>query len=125
MQIHSGPVHRIEVVGPWLNVLDPRFNLHLRQDLVASAAVVRKPSVHGDIHALELFDAAGEIAVQFFGTRPPQGQERADWRALVTGCRPRLERERRQRFTAIRDVWNAYGMRMESVLRPKQSGFNR
>ena len=84
VQIHSGPVHRIEVVGPWLNVLDPRFNLHLRQDLVASAAVVRKPSVHGDIHALELFDAAGEIAVQFFGTRPPQGQERPDWRALVT-----------------------------------------
>ena len=28
-------------------------------------------------------------------------------------------REIRQRFTAIRDVWNVYGMRMESVLRVK------
>ena len=37
VQIHAGPVHRIEVVRPWLNVLDPRFNLHLREDLVASA----------------------------------------------------------------------------------------
>jgi putative hemin transport protein len=85
VQIHSGPVHRIETVGSWLNVLDPRFDLHLREDGVASAWVVRKPSVHGDIHALELFDAAGDIVVQFFGHRPPQGPERPDWRALVTG----------------------------------------
>ena len=85
VQIHSGPVHRVEVVGPWLNVLDPRFDLHLRQDLVAAAAVVRKPSVMGDIHALELFEASGEIAVQFFGTRPPQGAENPEWRRLLAG----------------------------------------
>ena len=85
VQIHSGPVHRVEVVGPWLNVLDPRFDLHLRQDLVAAAAVVRKPSVMGDIHALELFEASGEIAVQFFGTRPPQGAEDPEWRRLLAG----------------------------------------
>ncbi|HET9069060.1 MAG TPA: ChuX/HutX family heme-like substrate-binding protein [Amaricoccus sp.] len=85
VQIHAGPVSRIAVMGPWVNVLDPRFNLHLRQDLVASAAVVRKPSTQGDIHALELFDAAGEVIVQFFGTRPPREGERPEWRALVTG----------------------------------------
>ena len=64
---------------------DPRFNLHLRQDLVVSAAVVRKPSANGDIHALELFDAAGEVIVQFFGTRLPREGERPEWRELVTG----------------------------------------
>ncbi len=85
VQIHSGRVQRVELVGPWLNVLDLRFNLHLHQDLVTSAAVVRKPSVHGDIHALELFDASGDTVVQFFGTRPTQGPERAEWRALITG----------------------------------------
>ena len=70
-------------------MLDPRFNLHLREDRVASAYVVRKPSVHGDIHALELFDAAGDIIAQVFGSRPPQGTERPDWRALVTAL-PKL-----------------------------------
>src|SRR5690606_34099761 len=85
VQIHAGPVNRVEEMGPWLNVLDPRFNLHLRQDLVTSAAVVRKPSALGDIHALELFDAAGEIVVQFFGNRPPREGERPAWRELVTG----------------------------------------
>ncbi|WP_111430670.1 ChuX/HutX family heme-like substrate-binding protein [Rhodobacteraceae bacterium DSL-40] len=85
VQIHSGPVCRIETMGPWLNVLDPRFNLHLREDRIASAWVVRKPSRRGDIHSLELFDAAGEIICQIFGERPPGGTERADWRALATG----------------------------------------
>ena len=47
--------------------------------------MVRKPSVHGDIHALELYDASGDLAAQLFGHRPAQGQERDDWRALVTG----------------------------------------
>jgi putative hemin transport protein len=85
VQIHIGPVQRIEVVGPWLNVLDPRFNLHLREDRVLSAWVVRKPSARGDIHSLELFDEGGDCFVQFFGERLPGGTERADWRALVTG----------------------------------------
>jgi len=84
VQIHSGPVRRIETVGPWLNVLDPGFNLHLRLDRVTAAFVARKPSAHGDIHALELYDAGGEVAVQVFGHRPAQGTERPDWRALVT-----------------------------------------
>ena len=45
------------MTGPWLNVLDPTFNLHLREDRIAAAWVVRKPSVNGDIHSLELYDA--------------------------------------------------------------------
>ena len=85
MQIHSGPVHRIEVMGPWLNVLDARFNLHLREDRIAGAWVVRKPSANGDIHSLELFDAAGACFCQVFGERHAGETERPDWRALVTG----------------------------------------
>jgi putative hemin transport protein len=85
VQIHSGPVHRIETMGPWLNVLDPRFSLHLREDRIAAAWVVRKPSVNGDIHSLELYDATGECFCQVFGHRPAGGVERADWRTLVTG----------------------------------------
>ncbi len=84
MQIHSGAVHRVEVMGPWLNVLDPAFNLHLRQDRIAAAWIVRKPSVNGDIHALELYDAAGTNICQIFGQRLAGSREREDWRELVT-----------------------------------------
>jgi putative hemin transport protein len=85
VQIFTGAVSRIEMVGPWLNVLDPTFNLHLRADRVASAWVVRKPSLRGDVHSLELFDAAGEAVAQIFGARAPGTAERADWRALLGG----------------------------------------
>ena len=85
VQIHSGLVHRVEVMGPWLNVLDPTFSLHLREDRIASAWIVRKPSVNGDIHALELYDANAHNFAQIFGQRLAGESERADWRALVAG----------------------------------------
>lgn len=85
VQIHSGPVRRIEVMGPWVNVLDPKFNLHLREDRIAAAWVARKPSVNGDIHSLELYDADGDVIAQVFGLRVAGGRELPEWRALVTG----------------------------------------
>ena len=93
LQIFSGTVHRIEPRGPWLNVLDPGFNLHLRTDLVASAWMVRKPTrLRGTITSLELFDTGGALACQFFGARPPGEGERAAWRGVldraVAGAQP-------------------------------------
>lgn len=43
IQIHTGPVRRIERMGPWLNVLDPDFNLHIREDRIGETWLVRKP----------------------------------------------------------------------------------
>jgi putative hemin transport protein len=59
IQIHSGPVVRIRRIDRWLNVLDPAFNLHLREELIARAWVVTKPTSAGPVTSLELFDAAG------------------------------------------------------------------
>jgi putative hemin transport protein len=90
IQIHTGPVARVEVIGPWLNVLDPGFNLHLREDQIASAWVVRKPTVDGVVTSLELFDRDGEVLAMFFGERKPGRPELCAWRrivdALVADC---------------------------------------
>lgn len=83
IQIHSGPVKRVEVMGPWLNVLDAGFNLHLREDRIAAAWVVKKPTADGLVTSLELFDDEGETIALFFGLRKPGKPERADWRALI------------------------------------------
>jgi putative hemin transport protein len=85
IQIHSGPVQRVEVRGPWLNVLDPGFNLHLREDHVAAAWVVRKPTIDGLVTSLELFDAGGETIAMLFGERKPGRAELCAWRELVDG----------------------------------------
>lgn len=83
IQIHGGPVHKIAVMGPWINVLDPRFNLHLRLDHIASTWVVKKPTEDGIVTSVELFDAQGETIAMFFGNRKPGKPELEGWRALV------------------------------------------
>jgi putative hemin transport protein len=83
IQIHTGPVHKVLRMGPWLNVMDPGFNLHLRTDLIASAWIVRKPTSDGLVTSLELFDAEGETIAMFFGERKPGRPELCAWRRLV------------------------------------------
>lgn len=83
IQIHSGVVKKIAIMGPWVNVLDPGFNLHLREDHIASAWVVKKPTVDGLVTSLELFDAQGETIAMFFGERKPGKPELCEWRALI------------------------------------------
>jgi putative hemin transport protein len=85
IQIHTGPVKKVVVMGPWLNVLDPGFNLHLREDHIASAWVVRKPTSDGLVTSLELFDAQGGTIAMFFGERKPGRPELCAWRELIDG----------------------------------------
>jgi putative hemin transport protein len=84
IQIHTGPVRALKAMGPWFNVLDPSFNLHLREDAIAQTWIVRKPTRDGIVTSVELFDADGFCFVQFFGERKPGKAEREDWRALVS-----------------------------------------
>jgi putative hemin transport protein len=41
LQIHSGPVRNIKPMGPWINILDETFHLHLRLDHVQELWAVR------------------------------------------------------------------------------------
>jgi putative hemin transport protein len=83
IQIHSGPIANVQVMGPWLNVLDTRFNLHLREDAVALACMVKKPTSDGIVTSLELFDAQGETIAMLFGKRKPGIPENLNWRELM------------------------------------------
>jgi putative hemin transport protein len=83
IQIHSGPVKNIKIMGPWLNVLDPDFNLHLREDMIDKAFVVKKATSDGQITSLELYDPAGENIALFFGKRQPKENEQPAWRELA------------------------------------------
>jgi putative hemin transport protein len=83
IQIHTGPVARIEIMGPWLNVLDPDFNLHLREDRLGEAWLVRKPTVDGVVTSVETFDATGERIATFFGKRKPGEAELTSWQKLA------------------------------------------
>jgi len=83
IQIHSGPVFNIKLMGPWLNVLDAGFNLHLREDKIVSSWVVSKPTSDGEVTSLELFDADGGTIAMLFGVRKPGQPELPAWRAAA------------------------------------------
>lgn len=83
IQIHTGPVSKVLSRHGWLNVLDADFNLHLREQRIASSWVVRKPTEDGIVTALEVYDVQGELIVQFYGYRKPGIAEREAWRLMM------------------------------------------
>ncbi|MHA4737562.1 hemin-degrading factor [Dyadobacter sp. MSC1_007] len=83
IQIHTGPINKIFVMGPWLNIMDPEFNLHLREDAIDEAWVVRKPTADGIVTGIELIDKEGVMFNQFFGKRKPGIPELPEWPALI------------------------------------------
>ena len=83
IQIHSGPLANIQTMGPWLNIMDPTFHLHLRLDHLAEIWAVRKPTADGHVTSLEALDARGEMVIQFFGKRKEGFAERPEWRSIM------------------------------------------
>ena len=88
IQIHSGPINQIKPMGPWLNVMDPTFHLHLRVDHITEVWAVRKPNAEGHVTSIEAYDADGSLIIQFFGKRVEGQDERAQWRGLVEAFPP-------------------------------------
>ena len=83
IQIHTGPVQNLRRVNDWFNVLDARFNLHLKDGDIASAWVVRKPTKDGIVTSLEIFNRENEQIALMFGERHEGESENPDWRNLV------------------------------------------
>ena len=83
IQIHTGPVKRLVDTHGWFNVLDPDFNLHLRDSGVARVFSVRKPTEDGIVTSIEAFDAENRNILLMFGARKPGKPELEDWRAIV------------------------------------------
>jgi putative hemin transport protein len=84
IQIHTGEVKKLMDYGEWFNVLDPDFNLHLRESSISETWLVKKPTEDGTITSVEVFDEKGELIVQFFGKRKPGIPELETWRTICS-----------------------------------------
>jgi len=83
IQIHTGPVATLTPMGPWENVLDPGFNLHLRRDRVAELWAAEKPTRRGPATSVEAFAADGTLIFQVFGVAKEGADHRPAWQAVV------------------------------------------
>lgn len=89
IQIHSGLIGALKEMGPWQNVLDPRFNLHLRLDHVAEVWLVEKPTRRGPAQSVEAFAADGSLILQLFAYRKEGAEDTAAF-ARLCDTLPRL-----------------------------------
>lgn len=83
IQIHTGPVKRLVETHGWFNVLDPDFNMHLREDGIARVFSVRKPTEDGIVTSIEAFDARNRNILLMFGARKPGKPELEEWRSIL------------------------------------------
>ncbi len=83
VQIHCGVIHNLKMTGPWLNILDEHFNLHLDETAISSLYVVEKPITTGMLSSLELYDAQGNTIALIFGQYSLESGEDLVWRDLL------------------------------------------
>lgn len=74
-QIYSGKIDKVAAAGGFFNVLDPAFNLHLRDTAFRSGYVVRRAG----ITSVEFYDDRGDLVVTFFGVREPGKPQPQGW----------------------------------------------
>lgn len=83
IQIHAGPIQTLRSMGPWQNILDPGFDLHLRLDHLTEVWAVNKPTQRGAAISVEAFDAEGRVILQVFGRRDDNRDHRPEWGSIV------------------------------------------
>ncbi len=89
-QIHNGPIQNLRKTGPWLNVLDDEFSLHVNEEAIASLWVVNWPTAVGTVTSLEFYDAQGTNIALVFGPSWQEDGENPVWRDLI-GSLPIVE----------------------------------
>ncbi|ALR76927.1 hemin-degrading factor [[Enterobacter] lignolyticus] len=81
VQIFTGVVEKVAPMKGWLNIFNPSFTLHLREDAIAESWITRKPTADGHVTSLELFAADGTQIAQLYGQRSEGEPEQAQWRS--------------------------------------------
>lgn len=84
IQLHSGLVENLKELETWYNVLDPKYNLHVREDAIDQTWVVKKPSKDGIITSVELYDKDNQNFVLIYGRRQMARPEMDLWREIVS-----------------------------------------
>jgi putative hemin transport protein len=79
IQIYSNYINNVVPFKNWINVMDENYNMHLQQDLIASAWIVKKKKGDDWVSSLELFDERGEIIALFFNKKKETEPESDEW----------------------------------------------
>ena len=82
VQIFSGKISNLKDHGPWFNILDENFNLHLKEKGIKQTWISKRPTSGGILHSVECFDENKELIIQFFAEGEHGGPEPESWTDL-------------------------------------------
>lgn len=82
-QIYTGAIHQTKAVDGWYNVLDPKLNIHIRDQQIAAIWVVKKPTADGVLASVEVYNGQGDIVIQFYPQRERHKPEPEAWPKLL------------------------------------------
>lgn len=60
VQSYAGTISNIVMHGPWFNILDPGFNIHLMPKQIGQVWHIRKPTSEGTVNSLSVLDFDGD-----------------------------------------------------------------
>lgn len=83
IQSYSGPIVRLLRIGPWFNILDPGFNLHLLTDLIGEVWRVTKPTKQGIHHSIVVLDENGQDMLVINDKQRNGSQESLGWQRVI------------------------------------------
>lgn len=83
VQSYSGKIEKLLRTGPWFNILDTNFNLHLRTQDIGEVWRVRKPSADGWVTSVDVFDWHGQAILVLTDQRERGVQEDSRWTELI------------------------------------------
>lgn len=83
VQSYAGTVNRLMRTGPWFNVLDPHFNLHLRTSDIDQVWLISKPSDDGWVHSFSIFDQQQQEALVITAHRKRGETESQQWLNII------------------------------------------
>lgn len=83
MQLHDGPIQNLKITGPWFNVLDRDFNLHLNEMAVAGADIVQLTCKQQALTGLLIRGQNQQTIASVFGGYDETDGESVFWRDLL------------------------------------------
>jgi len=83
VQSYSGTISNIVTHGPWFNILDSGFNIHLMPRQIGSVWHLRKPTPEGIVNSLSVLDIDGDEIMVITDQRLRGQRETGTWNHLL------------------------------------------
>lgn len=83
LQTHEGPVTKIMTMGPWVNVMDGSFHMHLRTDHLLGTYVIHRTNGAEIRTSLEAYDATGTRAIYFSNQDDDTAGTEKIWQKII------------------------------------------